>query len=77
MAENSKITIKEIEQRRKLVALPIDFDALIAEGLLEKKGAWYKVTDISKLPQHVRAKMGALRTEPQGTFVRFRRARKN
>lgn len=61
-----------LEQAKKL-ATPIDFDTLIAQGVLEKKGAWYKVLDWDKLPEHAKEKVKAIEGGPDGknTLVKF------
>jgi len=64
-----------LEQAKKL-ATPIDFDALIAQGVLEKKGAWYKVPDWDKLPEHAEAKAYSIRTDGTDILVKFSKATK-
>lgn len=64
-----------LEQAKKL-ATPIDFDTLIAQGVLEKKGAWYKVLDWDNLPDHAEAKAYAKRVEGTDIFLKFRKATK-
>jgi len=54
----------------------IDFEALIAEGIIEKDGAWYKVPDIKALPKHASRKIKTVKTGPKGIRVQFRPASK-
>jgi len=76
MAEKKNSPIEEIQHRLKLLAQPVDFDELIAVGLLERKGAWYKVPNLNKLPEHARVKISDLKKDQNGLFVKFRPASK-
>jgi hypothetical protein len=42
---------------------PIDFDKLMADGLLIKAGSWYEVPDINNLPNHAVQKISETRME--------------
>jgi hypothetical protein len=46
----------------KLAATPIDFDHLIAEGVLRKHGAKYELLDLARLPEHARRKIRIIAT---------------
>ena len=67
----SAISYEELKQRAIDLATPIDFDALIQAGVLEKKGAWYQINDWNALPEHARVKISAIRSDDT-TFVKFR-----
>lgn len=48
------VTREELEQLRKDLETPIDFDELIAAGILKKKSAKrYQVLDWGRIPRHV------------------------
>jgi hypothetical protein len=70
------ITLEEIERLEKELAMPIDFEALINTGVLEKRGAWYRIINKSKLPSHVSAKMYKAKTDGKETLVQFRKPSK-
>ena len=43
--------------RAALLATPVDIPALIADGTLVKRGAWYEVLRPDRLPEHARAQI--------------------
>lgn len=69
--ESSPMSKEEIQQRAKDFATPINFDELIASGVIEKKGAWYQINRWKDLPEHAKAKISEAQT---GTpmLVKFR-----
>jgi len=70
------ITEEELWQALDDAAKPIDFEALLAEGIIEKDGAWYKVPDMKALPKHASRKIKTVKTGPKGIRVQFRPASK-
>jgi hypothetical protein len=46
----------------KLAASPIDFDQLIADGVLRKHGKRYELLDLARLPEHARRKIRIVTT---------------
>ncbi|MCW8880411.1 MAG: hypothetical protein OQJ89_00395 [Kangiellaceae bacterium] len=48
------MTKQEALELAKQLATPIDFDQLIKDGIIEKKGAWYQVLDMERLPKHAK-----------------------
>jgi hypothetical protein len=48
---------KEVERQIELLEMPVDFDALCAEGVLMRKGKRFKVLDARRLPEHVSARI--------------------
>lgn len=67
---------EEFERLRELLSTPIDFDRLVEEGVLEKAGTWWKVLDMSRLPEHARRQIVEIRAGGDGPgFVRFSRTR--
>lgn len=73
MAEKKYPTInkEELKERIKVLTTPIDFDALIKEGILEKQGAWYKVLKVNELPPHASGKVKKIKHSDKGLFVTF------
>lgn len=65
------ITKEELRDRIKVLTTPIDFDALIKSGVLEKKGARYKVIKWNELPPHATGKIKTVTQSDKGTFVTF------
>lgn len=45
---------EEWREGAKRLLQPVDFEALIAQGLMKKEGARYRVWNVHKLPRHVR-----------------------
>jgi hypothetical protein len=67
----------EIRANLEMLATPIDFSKLEAEGAIKKKGAWYEVLDGNKIPEHARKKGKAIKaiknrkTGKTHTLVKF------
>ena len=65
---------EEVLEKAKSLATPIDFEALVAEGILEKKGAGYKILDMERLPDHAKDKITAISSDGK---VKFSKATKS
>lgn len=66
---------KEILEQAQRLATPINFEALIDQGILgDKKGAWYPVLDMDRLPEHAKAQMEAFDTD--GSRAKFSKSNK-
>ena len=60
-----------IETKRQLET-PIDFDRLVADGVLERKGAWWRVLDMHRLPDHAGLRINVIQTTGTGkALVKF------
>jgi hypothetical protein len=68
-------THPELIETAEALATPIDFDQLIADGVLRKAKTrgWYEILDTSRLPEHAWQKIKAIKS---GNRVRFRKANK-
>jgi hypothetical protein len=75
--QNNLITRQELIEKIESVATPIDFEALIAEGILEKKGARYKILDMTRLPQHAQDKIKEFSTDGTVKFSKVTKSFKN
>jgi hypothetical protein len=53
---------KKLLELIKLAASPVDFDQLIAAGVLRKHGARYELLDLARLPEHARRKIKIIAT---------------
>src|SRR5688500_1355539 len=40
-------------ERRRLLAIPVNLDGLIAEGVLSRHGDWYHIEDRWRVPEHL------------------------
>jgi hypothetical protein len=67
----SSISFDELNQRARDLITPIDFDALIKAGVIEKKGAWYQINKWDELPQHAKVKISVTRSG-NTVLVKFR-----
>tara|TARA_R110001592_G_scaffold254129_3_gene517497 strand:+ start:43553 stop:43819 length:267 start_codon:yes stop_codon:yes gene_type:complete len=56
---------------------PIDFDSLLEQGLLEKRGRSYYVPDIGALPENVAKRINSTTTTKNGIRVTFSKERKS
>ena len=70
--DNTIINIKELKEKMKEAVVPIDFEALIKSGVLEKRRGWYKVINLKELPPHASAKISKAKSNNEGLFVQFR-----
>lgn len=61
----------ELAEIARLLATPIDFDALTREGVLEKHGGWYLVKDFERLPKGALKRAHAMKSGPDGTLFKF------
>lgn len=51
-------TVEELARLSAMLATPINFAELIADGVLqESDGGWYEVLDYARMPEHVRQKI--------------------
>jgi hypothetical protein len=66
-------TQPELLELAEALAAPIDFDQLIADGVLRKARGWYEVLDAARLPEHALRKIKAFKS---GNRVRFRKPNK-
>ena len=60
-----------IRERIRLLRTPIDFAALIKDGILAREGAWYRILDYDRVPAHVWVQIGSAKTGEDGV-VQFR-----
>ncbi len=67
----ARLTKEEVEERIKLLRTPIDFERLISDGVLQREGAWYRILDPARLPEHVIAQIGGITETEAGLCFRF------
>jgi hypothetical protein len=60
-------TDKTLLELLKLAATPIDFDQLIAAGVLRKHGRRYELLDLAGVPEHARLKIRIIATSSKTT----------
>ena len=60
-----------IAELARRLATPIDTEALVARGVLRRRGRWYQVLDAARLPDAARCQIAAMRGAPEGVLVRF------
>lgn len=66
------ITRDELHKLEEEMKTPIDFDSLIAEGVLKKSGKYYVVQDMNRLPETARKKIVEMEIlKSGGTKVKF------
>ena len=71
--QGAKITEGELEELIKDAVTPIDFEALIQAGVLEKRGSWYVICRWNELPSHAKSKIKTVRMNKNNeTLVQFR-----
>lgn len=67
--EADKAQLKEqLKQIVEWLATPIDFEQLVTDGVLKKRGAWWEVLDWKRLPEHANQKVHTVAT---GNLVKF------
>jgi hypothetical protein len=66
-------TYPELIETAEALATPIDFEQLIADGVLRKGKGWYEILDPSRLPNHAWQKIKSVKS---GNRVKFRKPNK-
>jgi hypothetical protein len=67
-----KLDQEALKAKIKDLATDIDFDALIKAGVLEKKGAGYRVLKMDELPSHARLQISRTKSDGKITLVKFK-----
>ncbi|WP_027390906.1 hypothetical protein [Chrysiogenes arsenatis] len=68
--KGSVMSREKILEKAKNLATPINFEDLIANGILEKKGAWYKILDMERLPEHAKDKITEFASDGMVKFLK-------
>ncbi len=69
--------IKEkLVQQVKLLAIPMDFDERQAQGILQKRGAWYEVLDRDWFPEHAAVRVTEMQCTGKRLLVKFQKSTK-
>ena len=63
-------TLEEIRRAAEMLATPIDFDQLVADGVLRRRGAWWEILDWQRLPEHAEYKIQNVMTGNRVQFCR-------
>jgi hypothetical protein len=71
---DTAITKEELLEKAKQLAMPINFEALIEDGVLERKGGWYKILDITRLPEYAKAQIVVFCTDGKVKFSKSTKA---
>jgi hypothetical protein len=74
---NTLITKEYFLEKVQSLATPIDFEALISDGILEKKGARYKILDMTRLPRHAQDKITEFCTDGTVKFSKVTKSVRN
>ena len=70
MAES--ISKDEIIALAKILATPVNFVELEKDGIIEKKGAWFRITNMKALPEHASKQIRSIKYDRKGNcFVQF------
>jgi hypothetical protein len=65
-------TQKEVIELAKLLATPIDFEALEKTGVIERHGSWFKLLDLKALPEHALKQARAIKSDNKGnSYIQF------
>ena len=68
------ISKKRLHKELQSMVDPIDFKALEEAGIMSKVGAWYKVSNVHKLPDNVRSKVIETKGDRQGnTLIKLKK----
>ncbi|MBO2613129.1 hypothetical protein [Shewanella algae] len=68
---------KKLAESAQAFSEPIDFDALIKDGLLIQKGKSYYVPDLDALPEKIRKRVKTINPTKNGIKVTFYKERKS
>lgn len=64
-AELRKLLVESV----RLLAAPIDFEALVRDGVLEPVGKGYRVLDFNRLPEQARKRMRSMTQRKDGSLI--------
>jgi hypothetical protein len=64
---------QELLEVAEALSAPIDFNQLIADGVLRKSRGWYEILDPSRLPDHAWSRIKSVKSRNR---VKFRKANK-
>ena len=66
------ISKDEIIALAKKLATPVNFLEMEEDGIMERKGAWYKIKSINTLPEHASKQIRSIKFDGKGNcFVQF------
>lgn len=66
------LTKKELIKLAKQLATPVNFELLERKGIIEKKGAWYKIKNINGLPDYASQQIREIKNDGKGNcLVKF------
>lgn len=60
------MTSNELREHIRLMIQPVDLEGLIAQGVLAKAGAWYRIMNMKKLPKSVSMHISEISRDSQG-----------
>ena len=66
-----KLTKEQVEERRRLLDIPIDFEALVEDGVLGHAGGFYTVLDAARVPDHLWLQIDVVK-ENAASLISFR-----
>jgi hypothetical protein len=61
-----RVTHDEMLRLLHNLARPIDFDFLVAEGVLTRRGAWFEVDNLHQMPAYMRQQITDVQTDGTG-----------
>ena len=64
-----RIDKERIREQMRLIRTPIDFAALIKDGILAREGGWYRILDPDRVPEHVWVQIGSARSGEDGVVL--------
>ena len=64
---NTQSIVEEIKKHSE----PIDLSQFEKEGIIEKKGAWYKVNNMNEIPENLRNRIDQLKQSNDSILVKF------
>jgi len=70
--ENTKELVEEIRKKEKVYS-ELNLDELENTGLIIKKGAWYFVPNMSKVPESFSVRVSEMKQEKEGIYVKIKK----
>ena len=61
----------------RFLSQPLDLEDLVRKGILEKKGAWYRILKFKSIPEHVWANVSGIKRDPHGSMIKFAKVSKS
>ena len=71
ITDRGALTKEGVQAQARLLLHPLNLEDLIRRGILEKKGAWYRILKRKDLPAYASAQVSEVAPDSHGSMVKF------